>query len=364
MPTSVLYVSHTPEFKGSAVSLYQLMTGLDRARFRPVAAFSKPGPMVEKLTSIGVPAYVLARRGLLCIGLVREAMRLIKAEGIGLVHLNSAVPFSKYAGIAAKLSGVPVVWHVREDPEGSRVRKNGPWVRLLSDRIFAVSTDIEVYFSSSGKALKIYNGVDTDVFRPGLDGGSFRDRYGIPVNAFVFGMVGTIEPRKGVLSFLEAAETLLAARPSAWFLIVGSGQRENEDELLKYLEARPALKARTTLAGRVTDVPLAMAALDVLVMPSLWEGFPRALIEAMACGRPSIATQVGEVGNILEDGRTGFVIPKAEVSAISGAMLRCMEMGDDLLEMGRLAREAAVERFGIKRHIDLVMDEYDKITAR
>lgn len=364
MPISVLYVSHTPEFKGSAVSLYQLMTGLDRTRFRPVAAFSKPGPMVDKLTSLGIPAYVLSIRGLLGMGLVREAMALIKSEGIGLVHLNSAVPFSKYVGIAARLSGVPVVWHVREDPEGNRVRKNGPWVKLLSNRIFAVSTDIEEYFRTTGKALKIYNGVDTDVFRPGLDGKTFRERHGIPGDAFVFGMVGTIEPRKGVLSFLEAAESIITDRPSAWFLIVGSGQKEHEDEVRKFLDTRPALKARTTLAGRVTDVPSAMAALDLLVMPSLWEGFPRALIEAMSCGRPAVATRVGEVEHIIDEGRTGFVIAKDDPAALAGAMRRCMDMGDGLLEMGRLAREAAVEKFGIKRHIALVMDEYDKITAR
>ena len=232
----ILYASHNPDFQGAVLSLYKLVSGLDRDMFTPYAVFSKDGAMVERLTSEGVDARVLRRRGFLNLGLIHEAYRLIKGEGIGLVHLNNAVPFCKCVAIAARLAGAKVVWHVREDPHGKRVRILKPWIKLLASRVIAVSTEIEDSFKETGKAVKIYNGVDTGEFRPENDGGLFRARYGIKPGAFVFGFVGTIEPRKGILDFLQAAVEILEVHPDTRFLVVGSGMPEYEAGVRRVLD--------------------------------------------------------------------------------------------------------------------------------
>jgi len=356
----ILFSSHSPDFKGSCISMYQLIKGLDRGRFTPVAVFSKDGPLAGMLKDEGVAAYVLKSRGFLGIGLVKEALRLIKDEGIGLVHLNSAVPFNKYVAIAARLSGVRCVWHIREDPYGKKVRRLSRWIRWTADGIFAVSTEIYDYFKHTGKAVRIYNGVDLGEFKPGMDGKGFREKHGIPDGSFVFGIVGTIEPRKGTELFIKAAREVARSDGETVFMVVGSGLPEHETSLKRLILSSPELEGRVVLTGRIPDVADALSSMDVLVMPSTWEGFPRALIEAMASGVPSIATGVGEVPYILEDGKTGYIIPKGDLSALVHAMKRFMKPGVNIKEMGNMARERALG-LSIERHVHAVQDQYDMI---
>lgn len=360
----ILYVSHTPALKGSAVSLTQLALGLEPDAYRPTVVFSKPGTLVERLRESGVATCVLSRKGLLGRHLIRDSLRVIDEESIQLVHLNSAVPFCKYVGIAAKLRRLPVVWHIREDPEGERVRRLKKWIRRLSDRILVVSSELEMAFRGEGRVVKIFNGVNIDAFKPGNDGSPFRERFGIPGSAFVYGIVGTIEERKGTLEFLKAAERLLEQGLEAWFLVVGDGLPEAERQARDFVKGRRRLEERVVLTGRLAEIPEVMAALDVLVIPSLWEGFPRSLIEAMASGKPAIATDVGEVPWMLEDGRNGFLIPRADREALVRAMRGALEKRDELAELGLQARVKAEREYSMERHVAAVCRVYEELLPK
>lgn len=362
MRIKVLYVSHTPEHKGSALSLYHLLRNLDSDRYQPVAAFSKPGPLVSQLQEESIPAWTLCRRGLFGLGLIHEAYGLIKRESINLVHLNCAVPFCRYVGIAARLAGVPIVWHIREDPNGKRVRRLKAWIKMLAHRIVVVSRELEQAFSGSPKVVHIPNGVDLKAFTPEVSGSEFRRRFGIPPHAFVFGVVGSIEPRKGQLLVLEAANSLLPAHSEIWLLIVGSGLPQAEKDLTQYLDGHPAIKNITTLTGRLSGMPEVMAALDVLVLHSTWEAFPRVVIEAMAAGRPVISTPVGDVPDIMDDGVEGWLIPINDMGALMAAMSRCLTDADRLKKMGQSAASAA-RRYSIESHVALVQEQYEKLLS-
>ena len=364
LPGSVLYVSHTAALKGSAVSLAQLILGLDRTRFEPTVVFSKPGYWLENLGERGISCHVLRSRGFLGWRLVSEAKAVMHGARAELVHLNSAVPFCKYVGIAAWMRRTPVVWHIREDPRSKRVRRLKKWIRALADRVFVVSSELERFFEGF-PVVKIFNGVDLDRFHPGLTGDGFRERFGIPRTAFVFGVVGTVEERKGTLAFLRAAEILAGSDPDARFAVVGDGLAEDVQKIRNYLAEHKPLASRVVLTGRLDDIPLVMAGLDVLVLPSLWEGFPRSLIEAMASGKTAIASDVGEIPFILEGGRCGMVIPRGDQAALVQAMARCLSDRAALNEMGRLARERVVREFSLQRHVEVIENEYmDLLSAR
>lgn len=362
MRIKILYVSHTPEHKGSALSLYHLLRNLDSSRYQPVAAFSKPGPLVRQLQEESIPAWVLRRRGLLGLGLIHEAYELIKRESIGLVHLNCAVPFCRYVGIAARLAGVPVVWHIREDPNGKRVRRLKVWIKMLAHRIVVVSLELAQSFSGSPKVVHIPNGVDLNAFTPDISGAEIRSRFGIPPQAFVFGVVGSIEPRKGQLFVMEAMNSLLPAHPEIWLLVAGSGLPEAEKDLALYLDEHPALKGVTTLAGRLSEMPEVMASLNVLILHSTWEGFPRVIIEAMAAGRPAISTPVGDVPEIMHDGVEGWLIPMNDMGALTAAMERCLADKDRLKRMGQSAAQTA-QRYSIESHVKLVQEQYETLLS-
>lgn len=364
-PMRILCVSHTADLKGSAMSLTQLMIGLHKSRFMPVALFHKNGPLVREMQSHGIATYVIQKKGFLRVSLIREALDLIKKEGIDLVHLNSAVPFCKYVGIAAWLKGLKVVWHLREDPDGKRVQNLKKWIRLLADRIFVVSTQLERVFSQSDKVVKVYNGVDTTKFTTNVSGAPFRKRFGLSGEAFIFAIVGSIEENKGTTVFLEAAETICQSAGNVFFIVVGHGLPDDVERIHRFLRERPSLQQRTILTGRQENMPEVMAAVDVLVMASLGgnENFPRVLIEAMASGKATIATDVGEVFRIVDDDITGFIVPRNDVAALARAMRTSLEMQDALKEMGRKAREKAVSEFTLEKHVECVQNEYGRLLS-
>jgi L-malate glycosyltransferase len=359
--TNILYVSHTTELKGSAISLVHLINGISRDSYQPVVVFSKGGHLAEELQSRGIACHICRKRGFLGSGLIKEILELIDRHQISLVHLNSAVPFCKYVGIAAKIRRIPVVWHVREDPQGKRVRRLKKWIRLLSNRIFVVSSDLAEAFRNCSTTLKVYNGVDIDRFNPDNEGRRFREQFGIAQDALLFGMVGTIESRKGVILFLGAAESLLPSTRQVAFVIVGDGLKEETLEVQSFLDQRSELAKKTILTGRMQNIPEVMAAIDVLVMPSLWEGFPRSLIEAMASGRPAIASAVGEIPYIVDHGETGFVIPGNNPDSLASAMRMCVETPQILPAMGRRARERVQREFTIEKHIEAVEAQYREL---
>jgi len=342
------------------MSLCALIDGLDRDRFAPSVVFSKDGPLLERLEQSGVPSRVLARRGFLGTGLIREAYGYIKRERIDLVHLNCAVPFSKYVGIAARLAGLPVIWHIREDTGSRKFMRLRRWVRYLPDLVVAVSSEQLSQLSMPGKSVMIPNGVDLGRFNPERDGTVFRDTYGIPPDAKVFGMVGTIEERKRPLDFLKAAGGILAGHPEARFVLVGNGLPEEVARVKGYLDSNPELGGRTVLTGRIEDVPGALAGIDYVVMASTWEGFPRAIIEAMAAGRPCIASSVGEVPYIIKDGVEGFIFTPGDTGTLQKRMESLIEDEGLARGMGIAAREKAME-YDIGRHAATVMEEYDKV---
>ncbi len=360
---NILYASHTPALKGSAVSLTQLVLGLDREVYRPTVIFSKDGPLAMELSRRGVSTHILSRKGWLGCRLVRDVLSVLDSERIQIVHLNSAVPFCKYVGLAARLRKLPVLWHIREDPTGSRVRRLRKWIGRLSDRILVVSSELEEAFRGDGRAVRIYNGVDVRDFHPERDGGDFRDRHGIARDAFVFGIVGTIEERKGTTMFLEAARRMIEDGREAVFLVVGDGLPEEERKVRDLLRSQGPLASRVVLTGRLSNIPEVMAALDVLVVPSLWEGFPRSVLEAMASGRPVIATNVGEVPWMVEEGRTGWVIPRKDPVALYRSMCAALDDREALAKVGLAARRKAEAEYSLERHVKAVCDQYQEVLA-
>lgn len=341
-PRNILYVSHTADLRGSAMSLRELMLNLDRDALQAHALLSKHGPLEEVLTHAHIPFAVLAERGLFKLKRITAARRHMRRQRIDLVHLNSAVPFCRDIGIAAKLSGIPIVWHIREDPESKRVRRLAKWIRLLADKIIVVSSDLEAYFQSSGKVVKVYNGIDLDRFSPEGNKGGWREQLGIGVNDFVFVMVGTIEERKGQHLAIEVASHLANARHTFHVIIVGSPLTQADQDRIDAILARhPAVAAITHWVGRQVDVAPILRSANCLMLPSTWEGFPRTVAEAMACGLPVIATRVGELPWMVDDGVEGLLIPPSDSAALEAAMAR-MVGGADVASMGQHAHFRAL----------------------
>ena len=177
-----------------------------------------------------------------------------------------------------------------------------------------------------------------------------RAAIGVPDDAHLALCVGRLDPQKGLPDLLDAAERVIARRPDWHLALAGDGP--DRDWLLGQLAERPALRDRVHWLGRRDDVPGLLKSADVLVLPSLWEGMPNVVLEAMAARRPVVGTAVEGTEDLVVPGRTGWLVPPRDPAALAQALdeaaedpERCRRYG----EAARLPRRARVLARGHRR---------------
>jgi len=222
----------------------------------------------------------------------------------------------------------------------------------LSDRIIAVSEQVKQDLVRYGvappeKITVIPLGLELDPFLEGdVHRGALRRELGVPTDAPVVGIVGRIFPIKNHRLFLEAAALVAAKEPGARFVVVGDGTlRADMEALARHLD----IGERTIFTGWRRDLPKVYADLDVLVVSSDNEGTPVSAIEAMASGCPVVATRVGGLPDLIEDGEVGHLVAARDAEAMAAAILGLLGDGDRARRMGRSARRRVQDRYRVER---------------
>jgi glycosyltransferase involved in cell wall biosynthesis len=221
------------------------------------------------------------------------------------------------------------------------------------DAFVAMSRAIHGEFAAAGvppqKIALIAHGVDTDRFRPATadERTALRRRLGLPVDGRIIIYTGRLLRGKGLEALITAFRLIAAATPSAHLVIVGSGEGQSlsVEADLKVAAEAAALAGRVTFAGRVDAVEDWLRASDVFAFPSIFEALGIALVEAAACGLPAVASRTGGIVDVVEDGRSGVLVPTGDVAALWTALHRLVEDPDLARAMGAAAREVALARF-------------------
>lgn len=361
---TVLYVSNHGEIVGGGeLSLLDLVAALDRARWTPIVVVPAEGEVADRCRALGVAAGVvplprLRRPHPEIVRSVVALRSLARDRGAVLLHANGSRAMV-YAGLAGRLGRRPVIWHVRVADRDRLLD------RLLVRLASAVIVNSEAVgrrlgWAPPGKVRSIPNGVDLARFAPRpLEAGSRRS-LGLPEGGPVVASVGRFVPYKGYAHLVEAAALVARDRPDAHWLLVGDGEQRGE------LERRcRALGLGGTIhfTGWRQDVPEILAASDVFVMPSLGEHFGRVLVEAMAMGKPVVATDAGGTPEIVLDGETGLLVPPAEPEPLARAVLALLNDGARAQRLGAAGRRRAEARFSLARHAAAVEALYDEVLA-
>jgi len=221
------------------------------------------------------------------------------------------------------------------------------------DAFVAMSRAIRDEFLGAGvppqKVAHIPHGVDTGRFRPatGDERRALRQRLGLPIDGRIVIYTGRLLRGKGLEALITAFRLIAAAERSAHLVIVGSGEGHSlsvEADLRAAAQAE-ALAARVTFAGRVDAVEDWLRASDVFAFPSMFEALGIALVEAAACGLPAVASRTGGIVDVVEDGRSGVLVPPGDIAPLWAALHRLVTEPDLALGMGAAARDVALARF-------------------
>lgn len=197
------------------------------------------------------------------------------------------------------------------------------------------------------KVLMLPGGVDTDRFQPGLDGSKFRAELGIRADEPTAGVVGRLDPVKGHEDFIVCAKEVLQSLGKSHFVIIGEEANVKLDEL-KALAQKLGVADRVHFVGRREDIEVCVSALDVGVVSSVGsEALSRVALEYMACGLPVVATRVGGLPCIIEDGVNGFLVPPNAPQELAKSILRLFQDSSLRKRLGKNAREIAVTRYSL-----------------
>jgi len=223
---------------------------------------------------------------------------------------------------------------------------------------------IEKQRIESQRVVKIYNGIEIDEYRMDYDKeaihvkSSLREEMGLKKDIPIIGVIGRLVWQKGFEYFIEAIPGLLKKFKDARFLIVGEGKLEEE---LKLKSKRLGLEDKLIFTGFRSDIKEVLASIDVFVMPSLLEGLPMTLLEAMAMGTPIVATDIDGITEVLDNGKTGLLVPPKDTKALTDAITYLLVHSDKAYQIGLTARKVVEERFRVDVMVQKVEEVYEEL---
>ena len=377
---------------GSAENTFLTVVGLDRGRYdvvlvkgrgiEPVADARKEAAVQSNLDEarkagvriMTVPALVRDVHPVEDLAAFVVLFRIFRRERPAIVHTHTSK-----AGIlgrwAAWLARVPVIVHT---PHGhifwSYFNRLTTALFVLAERITAAITDRIIVLTEQekkdclarrvapdSKFVTIHSGVELAPFAAAtVEQSSARKELGIPANAFVVGTAGRLTRVKGQKYLLAAAQKAVARHPDTYFVFLGDGELAGD---LRDQAASYGIAGNVRFVGWREDVPRVMAAYDVFVLPSLNEGMGKVLVEAMAMGKPIIASAVGGIADLVIPGDNGILVPCADADAIAQG-IELMRANPALRAgMGARGREMAAH-YGVELMVRKIDSLYSELLAR
>jgi glycosyltransferase involved in cell wall biosynthesis len=375
-PVKILYIITLSELGGAQKVVYHLAAGLEPGLFEVAVACAPGGELVDWLRSLPGPVKVFElpelKRNISPIEDIKAFTKLyflIRAGKYDIVHCHSSK-----AGIlgrlAAKLAGVPDIYFTVHGwglnaYQRNLVRLIYTWAERLAGSVSTKVICVSQADLIKGKAEKlapyeklalIYNGLPEPVEKGDL----LRRELGIGREDLVIGTVARLAPQKDPLFFLQVAKRILSRQNShkgqgrLLFVIIGDGPLKSNCEA--YLTAN-WLDRKVFLLGSREEAACLVQDFDIFALFSRWEGLPLTIIEAMLAGCPVAATRVGGVGELVEDGETGYLIDQSDLDAAEAALMKLVHNPAGRRAMGKAGRERATRLFSI----DEMIQNYTKL---
>lgn len=371
---TILYLHAGAEMYGADKILLELVTGLDKTKFRPIVILPTDGVLRKKLESAKVkvdviPYPILRRKYFNPKGIIKylsnyrsksnTIIDYLKRNNIkiDIIHVNTLAVLE---GVRLKKKlRVPLIWHIHEIITHPQiVNRFLCWcVNKYADKAIVVSASVKKHLINNGvnpkKVIVIHNGIDSDVFSPNVNSDYLYNEWNIPRNAMKIGMIGRVNNWKGQYDFLDALAPLLNEFDNLYLFIVGSafeGQEWRITELKKKIKTFPH-NNRIIFSEFRKDNYAIEHFLDVLILPSTSpDPFPTVVLESMGCGTAIVGYEHGGITEMIRNGKDGVLVKVRDIEDLRTKVKKLI-LSKKYIKMGENARNRQKNEFSIKKFI-------------
>ena len=341
---------------GAQMALLRLLERLDRQRFdiQVACLYNGDGIVAEQIKKLSIPVTDLGMSSKLRLDALGRFYGLLRCFRPAILHtwmFHANIP----GRILGRAAGVPVIISSERTmgQEGALRRLSNRWTAGLADRIVCVSQNVADFAGQSislpaSKLVVIPNGIDLQQYA-GLPGqAQARAALRLPLEKTLIGTIGRPRPVKGYTYLVEAFARLSETHPDTHLLFVGDGP--DQSALMQQAQSA-GLAERITFLGDQLDIPHLLPALDIFVLPSLYEGLPNVVLEAMACGLPVVATAVGGTPELVIDRESGLLIPPKEPIILAEALSQLILDPEQRARLGKAAKARVEQHFSIENTV-------------
>lgn len=356
----ILFVMDGMEFGGGERVFVQLAAGL-KDRYQLSAATMAGMKFEETLKSLGVQTYPVDMGSQLSFKPVYKIFDIIKKNKVDFIHSQGARA-DFFARVAGRIAGIPynictIATPIEKFDIGVLRKGIYRFIDRLTessvDRFIVVSDSLEKLLTSkrgisAKRVVKIHNGIELHKYHPAYNSGKLRIELGISQDVPLIGSIGRIIWSKGLEYLIEATKEIFILYPQARLLIVGEGPFKNK---LVLKCKKLGIINNVIFTGFINDIREILSSIDLLVFPSLSEGFPMVVLEAMAMGKPIVATRIDGITEQISDGKEGLLVPPKDPSALAEAVSKLIGNRKLAKSMGLAARKKAEAEFSVEKMI-------------
>jgi glycosyltransferase involved in cell wall biosynthesis len=322
-------------------------------------------PSIEEAQRRGFCVEVLSQARRYDPGLMRQARNIVRQHRVAIVQ-SHGYKGALLAWVLHRMSGIPWVafahGYTNENRRIGLYNRLDVWLLKRADRVVAVSEAmgrlLEGFGVPSRRITVIHNAIDPKEYAVNPDREKFRRSWNIESGELLIGVVGRLSPEKGHALFVDAFQQVVRAVPQARAVFVGEGQELRS--LREAIRSR-ALEGRIFFAGYQSDMSSVYAALDIVAIPSLSEGLPNALLEAMLFGKAVVATAIGGIPEVMSRACNRWIVPPGDIDQLARAMIESLSNPELRDVAGHVNAALVREQFSPPRRAEQVLQIYREL---